>query len=229
MRLRSIVSVAACFGAMNSACGAQVGSRPQTDTFKVELRALNDDGAPLAGAIWTTNGSALGETGIDGVLRLNLRGREGQSMRTALSCPEGYVAPDAVPEIRLAHARRISDKGAQPVMIEVVCSRTARDIVLVMHAEHAPFLPLLVDGKLAGSTDADGNAHVLLRVDRSVHKVDVAIDTSARPDLTPKSPARSFELDGRDGVLVFAESFTRTLGAKAKTQGRTKYIPYRVN
>jgi hypothetical protein len=229
MRFLSIVSVVACLAAMSSACGSPIGARPQAEAFEVELRVRNDDGEPLAGAAWNTGPSALGETGPDGGLRLTLRGREGQSMRTAITCPTGYVAPDAVPEVRLTHARRVSDKQAQPVTVEAVCSRISRDIVLVVHAERGPALPLLVDGKAAGATDADGNAHVLLRVDRAVRKLDVAVDTSGRSDLTPKNPARSFELDGRDGVLVLAESFSQTPAAKTRSQGRPKYVPYRVN
>ena len=229
MKPVSIVSVVACLAAMSSACGSQVGSRPQAESFEVELRARNDDGAPLSGAAWTTSGTALGKTGTDGGLRLTLRGREGQSMRAAITCPIGYVAPDAVPEVRLTHTRRVSDKQAQPVTLEAVCARTARDVVLVVHAEHGSSLPLLVEGKAAGATDADGNAHVLLRVDRAVRKLDVAIDTSAHPELMPKNPARSFELDGRDGLLVVVENFTKTVAAKTKLQARPKYVPYRVN
>jgi len=227
MTTRQIISVIACLAAV--ACGPQAVAQPKADAFEVELRARNDDGVPLAGAAWAHSGQTLGETGADGALRLTLRGREGQSMQTSIACPRGYAAPDTTPPVRLAHTRRISDKQEQPVTVEAVCTRAAREIALVVHTERGPALPVLVDGKPAGSTDADGNAHVLLRVDRSMRKLDVAVDTSARADLTPKSPARSFELDGRDGVLVFAENFTQSLAAKPKAQARPKYVPYRVN
>lgn len=229
MKSLSIVSVLACLAVMSGACGSQVASRPQADAFEVELRARNDDGAPLGGVTWTHSGQTLGEAATDGALRLTLRGREGQSMQTAVVCPAGYVAPDTGPQIRLTHTRRITDTRPQPVTVEAVCTRTARDIALVVHAEHGPALPVLIDGKDAGSTDADGNAHVLLRIDRAVRNLELAVDTSARADLTPRNPARSFELDGRDGVLVFAESFTATAAAKAKAQAHPKYVPYRVN
>jgi hypothetical protein len=224
-----IVTALGFLAVMSSACGSQVGSRPQAEAFEVELRTRNDDGAPLAGAAWTASRQPLGETGADGTLRLTLRGREGQSMQTALTCPDGYTEPDSRPEVRLTHTRRISDKRVQPVTVEAVCTRTAREIALVVHTERGPALPVLVDGKAAGSTDDDGNAHVLLRVDRSVRKLDVAVDTSARAELTPKNPTRSFELDGRDGVLVFAESFSRSVAPKVRSPGRSKYVPYRVN
>jgi len=219
----------ASLAALSGACSSQTAPRPQADAFEVELRARNDDGAPLAGAAWAHSGQPIGETGPDGALRLTLRGREGQSMQTTIECPRGYAPPDTVPQVRLTHTRRISDKQQQPVTVEAVCTRTAREIALVVHAERGPALPVFVDGKPAGSTDADGNAHVLLRVDRAVRKLDVAVDTSAHGDLSPKNPARSFDLDGRDGVVVFAESFSATPAARAKIQARPKYVPYRVN
>lgn len=229
MKSVRIISILGILAALSSACGSTAVSRPQADAFEVELRARNDDGAPLAGAAWATGGQALGETGADGTLRLTLRGREGQAMRAAISCPDGYAAPDSVSEVRLTHTRRISDKQSQPVTVEAVCTRTAREIALVVHTERGPGLPVLVDGRSAGSTDDDGNAHVLLRVDRSVRKLDVAVDTSGHSDLTPKNPARSFQLDGRDGVLVFAESFARSPPRTTRSPGRPKYVPYRVN
>lgn len=218
-----------CLLASSSACGSQAAARPPADAFEVELRARNDDAAPLAGVAWIHGGQRLGETGADGALHLTLRGREGQTMQTAVECPIGYEAPDTVPLIRLSHTRRVSDKQPQPVVAEAVCTRTARELALVVHAEHGAALPVLVEGKPAGTTDADGNAHVLLRVDRAVQKLNVAVDTSAHADLIPKSPLRSFELDGRDGVLVFTENFSAVPVARPRIQARPKYVPYRVN
>lgn len=229
MKAFLIIMAAAWLTVAGSACSSRVSTRPQAEAFQVELRARNDDGQPLAGVTWASGEQRLGETRANGALPLALRGREGQLLHATVNCPTGYVAPDTVPELRLTHTRRISDQQIQPLTIEVVCTRVAREIALVVHADRGPGLALLVDGKAAGSTDADGNAHVLLKVDRSVRKLDVALDSSQQPDLMPKTPTRSFELDGRDSLILFTETFSTSPKAKAKAPPRPKYVPYRVN
>ena len=219
-----IITAAVLLAIAGNACSAPTPSKPQAEAFAVELRARNDDGRPIAGATWTSDGHRLGETGPNGILPIILRGREGQLVQGTVGCPDGYVAPDVIPPVRLTHTRRVSPEQSQPITLEVVCVRLPRKVVLVVHAERGPALPVLVDGKAGGSTDLDGNAHVLLRVDHSVRTLDVALDSSGRADLVPPNPAQSFELDERDSLLVFTVTFSPSAKTSLK-RTRPQYIP----
>jgi len=201
-----------------TSCGSPRNAEPPLKVFDVELRARDDEGAPLPGAAWSTRGESLGTTGPDGVLRLTLRGREGQQMPTLLNCPTGYVSPEAPAGFRVSNAR------AKPMAVEATCVRQQRDVVLVVRAENGGSLPVLVNGETVSITDHDGDAHVLLRVDRSVRKLDVTVDTSTRADLVPKDPARAFELGDHDAVLMLTESFVVKHPIRPRSQSNRKLV-----
>ena len=72
-------------------------------------------------------------------------------------------------------------------------------------------------------------AHVLLQLDRDVRKVSVTLDTTEQPRLRPQNPSRTFELHGKDAILVMDQPFsapsrpTVRLGAAPK-----RHIPYKI-
>ena len=201
-----------------SGCRRQLPPSP-AETVTIELRAQSEDGAPIGGARWAMAGQALGETDAKGILRVTLRGREGQSTRVDVTCPNGFVAREAS---RVVHLAQKAGSGARASVTEAVCVRATVDVVLVVHVDGGSRLPVFVQGLAAGSTDGDGNGHVLMRVDRSVHTLDVALGASVEPNLRPL--ARSFDLDDRDSVIIFSA----TIGARIITKKTPSVAPKRV-
>jgi hypothetical protein len=203
-------------------------SKTADDSFEISLRATSDDALPLADATFTTGESNLGKTSSSGVVNVRLRGAEGQTLPVTVICPSGYESSGELPPLRLTRTRRLGEAVAQPLAVEATCIRKLRDVVLVVRAESAPNLPVRVDGKPAATT-TDGMVHLLLQLDRDVRQVSVTLDTTDQPKLRPQNPSRTFELHGRDAVLVMDQSFSPA----PKPQNRNsptprRHIPYRV-
>ena len=212
------------------ACGTK-NSEPVSPKFAVVFQITNDDGDALPGVSIDVEKSRIGTTGADGVFRAELSGAEGQSLPMTVSCPEGFTNPEHFASLRLTHTRRVNSNGYQPTHVEAACRRNIRDIVLVVRARGGVELPLEVDGKPAGTTDADGIAHVLVKADRNTPSLNVAFDTSAHQDLKPKNPSRTFELAGNDAILVFDQTFVSSpkpvfRGGPPKAK---RHVPYRVD
>jgi hypothetical protein len=133
--------------------------------------------------------------------------------------------------LRLTHTRSVSAGGFQATHFEAICTRNVRDIVVVVRAEGGAGLPLQIDGKPAGTTSADGIAHVLVRAERNVKTLNVNLDTTTQQNLRPKNPGRTYELSGNDTILVFDQTFVAAPKPKVHGGGtkHPKHIPYRVD
>src|SRR5690606_32601789 len=118
------------------------------------------------------------------------------------------------------------------IVADALCTGKSRDVVLVVHAAGAAELPVLVDGKLASMTDAQGNAHVLVPVDRDVRSLSASLDTSSRSELKPANPSRVFELEGPDTVVIFTQHFTQVRPRRAPTRSvgasPKRHVPFRI-
>lgn len=204
---------------------------PDASRFAVEFLVSKDDGDALEGAVVRAGNGDLGATGADGALRAELTGTEGQTVPVTVTCPDGFAGAERPSSVRLAHTRRVDLGGYQATRFEATCTREVREIVLVVRSEGAGGVPLVVDGRPAGSTNSDGIAHVLAHAERRVGALRVTLDTSSRPELKPKSPTRTYELSGKDAILLFDQTFVtapkRVLRAAApKPQ---KHVPYRID
>ncbi len=200
--------------------------------FDATLRVTTDDADPLANAKFALNGKPFGVTDLTGALSVRLRGTEGQTVRLSLECPEGYSPPERLPPLRLTQTRRMGQTRPQPLALDAVCTRQTRKVALVVRALPEATLPIEIDGKVVTSTDADGNAHLLLEVDRSRRTVSARLNTSQRTDLLPQNPERVFELSGRDSVLVFAPELTKVRRAPPRPAAPPpprRHVPYRID
>ena len=203
-----IVSAIAAFGL--GGCGSSAA--PAVVSFPIALRATSDDGQPLPGVTFKTSTKTLGATNAAGELRLRLRGREGQVLPVSTICPPDFKSPDESSRLRLTQAQRLTAAAAEPMTaLAVVCTRNIRDVVVIVHAENGPDLPVLIDGHPAGVTDGDGNAHILVHPDRTARSLSLSLDTGATPQLRPQNPSRAFELTGRDAALLFKQELVRVV------------------
>jgi len=204
------------------------GSKSTDDRFEISLRATSDDALPLADVTFATGKSNLGKTSSSGVVNVRLRGAEGQTLPITVTCPSGYEPSGELSPLRLTRTRRVGQAVAQPLTVEATCIRKLRDVVLVVRAESASNLAVHVDGKPAAIA-TDGTAHLLLQLDRDVRQVSVTLDTTDQPKLRPQNPSRTFDLHGKDTVLVMDQSFTASLKPQHRNApAPRRHIPYRV-
>jgi hypothetical protein len=205
---------------------------PAEQRFEATLRVTSDDASPLPGAKFSLAGKPFGETDLAGTLSVRLRGTEGQMVRLSLECPEGYAAPEHLSPLRLTQTRRMGQSTPQPLTLDAVCTRQTRKVALIVQGPPGTPLPVQVNGTQLTSTDVDGNAHLLLEVDRSQRTVTARLDTQSVPDLVPQNPERVFELSGRDSLLFFAPELTkvrRPAPRRAAPAAPRRHIPYRID
>jgi len=228
MKPRALLAALAFTSALQ-ACGST--STPAVDqSFALALRATSDDGQPLRGVTFATRSTTLGQTGAAGEVSLKIRGKEGQLVEISAACPNDLAAPEEASRLRLTRSRRLGATTAEPTVLAVVCTRRSRDVVLVVHAENGPALPIVVDGNPTATTDADGNAHILVHLDRGIRSLNVSLDTAGSPQLRPQNPSRAYELTGHDTALLFQQELAipRPPARKAATAERRR-VPYRVD
>ena len=214
-----------------SACAATSAENKVEKRFEVEFQAITDDGRALAEAKFQTGNRELGATDGAGYLRTQLQGAEGQTIPITVKCPTGHAAEPTAP-LRLARLRGLDRAAAKPLQSRAICARSIRDIALVVHANHGGGLPVRVDGKVAATTDPDGNAHVLLQVDHTARTLHVELDTTPYPKLTPTNPSRAFELSGTDTILILEQNFVLPKPQKKRKPRplppKQPQIPYRI-
>jgi hypothetical protein len=173
----------------------------------------------------------VGSTDREGRLIGILSGTEGATVSTTVACPPTFSPPREPNVLHLVHAQDVKSGKTQALHVEFVCSRNERQLVVVVRAQGGPGLGLFVADKSVGATDADGLAHVLVNVDRTVKKITVGLDTTANPYIRPKNPSRVYELSGTDAILLFDQNFTQGPRPMRPRNIRpsTKHIPYRVD
>lgn len=225
--MRNVVKLIAVMG-LAALLGCSSG-KPAPVPFTIELRALTDDGAPLAGVAVSLGKKAAALTGVEGRVVQKVTGDEGSMLRVGVTCPVDYDPPAQLPAIRLTRTRTIDAREAQPLPVQVRCERRQSDIVVVVKADRGSRLPVLIDGKPVTTTDDDGLAHVLLRRSRTEKKLDVALDTVGHATLKPVNPARTYDLNGRDAVILFEQTFAATPPAVARATAPRRHIPVRVD
>jgi hypothetical protein len=210
-------------------CGAPPG--PVAGRFPVEISVASDDGKRLPGARLRRAAQPLGATDENGNLRVELAGTEGQTTALELSCPTGFLPEKPSLPVRLARTRRVGAKTAEPQRITATCLEQTREVVLIVHESGGGQLPIRVGGLDAGATDADGNAHILLRIDRKLRTLDVVLDTRKRGELVPADPSKVFDLDGRDALLLFEQPFTarRPRAVAASAPAPRRHVPTRID
>lgn len=214
-----------------TSCGAS-SANGKSCPYQVQLRALSDEGEPVAGAEFRAGSKSVGKSDSRGALGATMRGGEGEQVRISVVCPDGYVGPEQPLTLKLTELRRVDQTGPSALSVEVTCTRKLRDVVVVVRTSNAPSLPVDVAGRTMVRTDPQGNAHVHLQVDREVRALSVSLGTKDASLLRPQNPSRVFELDGRDAVLLLDQAFTserktstRRVAVVPKQQ---QHVPYQI-
>ncbi len=197
-RALALTAVSAALGAGVVACG----DPPPPPQFRVSFTALAD-AAPLAGVEIDIAARPLGLTGPGGVLRANLRGREGAVVGYSVKCPAGYRNPEDPPPLTLRQFRGLDPAAAaRGVEITVQCRPSDRLAAVVVRAGGLANIPVLMQGQPVALTDSSGVAHLMLKLPPNT-SFTMALDTSANPRIVPASPSQPFVVPDADEVLVF--------------------------
>jgi len=207
MRTRSPMIARAAVLSLLAACSCSEAV-PQPERFAVVLRAERASGEAIAGARAWADGRALGATSELGVLRAELHGREGTAVELTAACPPAYRTEQPARRLVLRRVRAPAGARAGPLQLTVHCQplERAAAIVVLATGRHAGALPIRVRGEIVGQTESDGSAHVLISA--APHApLRVELDTSARPDLRPRNPVHTFQLDEEDRILLIEQHF----------------------
>ena len=174
---------------------------PPAPPFTVAFSVEGDPGQPLVGATISRSQKTLATTGADGRAELTLKGADGETVDTSVSCPPGHTSPSHPITIRLA---RTSD-GKMPVF-KVACPPTNRRVVVAVKAENGGNLPVVYLNKVITHTDASGAAHFAIAAPPG-GQFQVMLDTSEEKALTPASPSKPFVVGPSDEIFVFEQKF----------------------
>lgn len=198
----AVAALAALAAASLAACESTPVPRA---SFPVTFVARADE--PLAGVKIRIDGDrVLGTTGPDGVLRATLSGPEGATVPFQVTCPEGYRPPREMPALALRRFVGLDRaSAARGIQVTIQCSPVQRMAALVVRAGEAG-LPVLARGREVARTGPDGVAHALLALPPET-TFRVVLDTSARPDLRPESPATTLALGDTDDIFIVDQAF----------------------
>jgi hypothetical protein len=171
------------------------------EPFQISIRVESDPGRPIPGALVARANRAVGTTGLDGRITLQIPGVDGEITDVAVTCPEGFQTPQRPVSIRLTRLEK-------PKIPEyaVQCPPSMRRVVVAVRAENGPHLPVMYLDKPVTRTDASGAASFALEVPPGT-KFTVALSTIEHKDLRPINPSRLFEVSQQDDVFLFDQRF----------------------
>jgi hypothetical protein len=200
-----------------TAAGCKALEPPPPPPQVINVRVESDPGRPLAGVNLLHNGQKVATTGADGVGKLKLNGRDGESFDIAVSCPQGYASPDRPVQVIL---RRLADPAKSPEYF-ASCPPSTRTVVVAVRADNGPSVPVTYLGREVARTDHSGAAHVMLKLQPG-EQFELTLDTTdkAHEGLRPQNPVESFVVGPRDDVFTFDQKFDREGKRQPVSNGR---------
>jgi hypothetical protein len=169
--------------------------------FEILVKVSSDPGHPLPGAIIMKGGKEGPTTGADGQVSVKIGGQEGESVDLMVKCPADYVSPIHAISVLL---RRNS--GTKLAEYEANCPPAIRHMVIAVRADNGANLPVKVLGHTIGYTDANGAFTYALPL-RPGDGVEVMLDTSAYPRMSPQNPSSLLTMKPFDDVVTFDQKF----------------------
>jgi len=169
--------------------------------FEIVVKVSSDPGRPLPGAVIMKGGKEGPSTGVDGKVSVKISGNEGETVDLMVKCPADYVSPVKPISVLL---RRNS--GTKLPEFDASCPPAIRHMVVAVRADNGPNLPVKVLGRTIGYTDANGAFTYAIPL-RPGDGVEMMIDTSANPLISPKSPSTLLTMKPYDDVVTFDQKF----------------------
>jgi hypothetical protein len=217
LALASRTLVAAAAVASTSACTLKAEAPPP---FEFIVNVTSDPGHPLPGAVITKGGKEGPSTGTDGRVTVKIVGQEGEQVDFLIKCPSDYVSPSKPLSVLL---RR--NVGTKLPEYDATCPPAMRHMVVAVRADNGGNLPVKVLDKIVGYTDANGAFTYAVAL-KPGDGVEMVLDTSNNPLLTPRSPSSStLVMKPYDDVLTFDQKFNV---AEVKKVYKAKQVPVEI-
>jgi hypothetical protein len=212
MQLRALLPfVLPLVGAASSGCAkAPESALP----FNIVVTVWSDPGHPLQGARIMKSGKAGPSTGLDGKVAVKLTGNEGDVVELMVSCPSDFISPTKPIPVLL---RR--NMGAKPAEYDASCPPAIRQMVVAVRADNGAHLPVKILGQTVGYTDANGAFTYTLALHPG-DGVEMTLDTTDRPRMTPRSPSALLTMQPYDDVVTFNQRFHLRTPAAPPTRVR---------
>lgn len=169
--------------------------------FEIVVHVSSDPGKPLPGAVVMKGGKEGPSTGIDGKVSVKIGGQEGETVDLTIKCPPDYVSPQHPIAVLL---RR--NAGTKLAEYEASCPPAIRHMVVAVRADNGGNLPVRVLDKVVGYTDPNGAFTYALPL-RPGDGVEMMLDTSGNPLLSPKNPTAKLTMKPYDDVVTFDQKF----------------------
>jgi hypothetical protein len=214
-----LTALSGSFALGSAAIGCSALEPVPPPPLEVVVRVNGDPGQPIKGAALLFNGQKVSTSGDDGVARLKLTGKDGESFDVAVSCPDGFQSPSK--PIQVVLKRLADDKKPE---YDVACPPTVRTVVVAVRADGGANLPVLYLGREVARTDTAGAAHVLLKL-KPDEPFDLVLGTTENASLRPQNPFASFVVKDHDDVFVFDQRFEQE---KKKPKGGGRRGPVRI-
>lgn len=177
-------------------------STEKPTSFPVVLSIKSDD-KPVAGAKVLNGKQVLGSTNESGKVRLELKGKEGETLQLTVQCPEGLASP----EKPIAVGLRVMAAGSPEPSFQSECVQLTHEIVVGVRAERGANLPVLYLDEVVGHTNSEGVAHVKLKV-APKEQITLRLDTTSNPSLRPQNPTLTFVASDKDEMVLLEQKFT---------------------
>jgi hypothetical protein len=212
------------------ACGK---NEPEHHRFGIELRALTTSDQGVPGSRFWADGRELGVTDASGALHASVDGREGRAVWLSNACPPAYRALTPNRRLVLRHTRAAQASATPALELTARCEPLARRAALVVRARgpEVAGLPIRANGETVGQTGLDGSAHLLLSV-RPHAALRVQLITAAHPELVPRDPVQSFELEDDDSILLVDQELARPPKPRPRERPtrppQRAVLPYRI-
>lgn len=189
-----------------------------TSSYELRVR-VSDSGRPLAGAKLFFGERLVGQSNDQGLVRLAVRGKEGDVVSLGMQCPQGFRTSAKSIEMTL---HTLADPNNMPEFA-ANCQALQRTVVVAVRADNGPNLPITYLGQEVARTDASGAAHVLLTL-APQEEFELALDTSDKSAerLRPQNPSARFAVKNEDQIFSF--NVPLTMQPLPPTRGRTKQI-----
>jgi hypothetical protein len=229
MKLRlsqpKMVHAAALLSATIVACTPAVAPVP----CPLQVTVNTEAGVPLRGATLRVNERDIGSTNATGELHFTSMAPEGSVLTLSVRCPSGFESVGAPIAVAVRRLTALAGSHAPPSLRQrLVCHSTAQTSVVVVSADQ-PDLPVLIDGSALATTNEDGIAHVSVR-GKPEASFEIALDTTAHPELRPQNPSRHFTLGKAAQIFKFLQPLKSEKPHPRRTAKKPeRSVPYRID
>jgi len=187
--------------------------------FELVVNVTSDPGHPLPGAVVMKGGKEGPSTGTDGKVTVKIAGQEGEQVDLMIKCPADYVSP---PKALAVLLRR--NAGTKLPEYEASCPPAVRHMVVAVRADNGGNLPVKVLDRIVGYTDGNGAFTYALPL-RPGDGVEMTLDTTNSPLLSPKNPSTMLVMKPYDDVVTFDQKFQV---AEVKKVYRKRAVPVEI-